>query len=128
MCPVRARTQDGHTPLHAAALQAQLACVQLLLERGADKDAKNIVRAHAPTPRRAASERGRRRFAPRAACAASCAPSFDSAVLTWRCTPALVAAAALRAQNGKTPLELIVDESDDADACAANAAVRALFR
>ena len=43
------RAQDGDTPLHTAAFSGHLECVRLLLERGADKDAKTKVRAHTRT-------------------------------------------------------------------------------
>ena len=39
------RAQNGNTPLHWAAHRGRLDCTQLLLERGADKDAKCSVRA-----------------------------------------------------------------------------------
>jgi ankyrin repeat protein len=41
---VRSRAQKGWTPLHVAANWGKLECVRLLLERGADKDVKDIVR------------------------------------------------------------------------------------
>ena len=43
------RAQNGATPLHTAAFSGHLECVRLLLERGADKEAKTKVR----TPTRA---------------------------------------------------------------------------
>ena len=45
-----ALSQYGQTPLSLAAEHGQAAVVQLLLERGADKDAKSNVRAP-PTAR-----------------------------------------------------------------------------
>jgi ankyrin repeat protein len=52
------RAQDGFTPLQKAAWHGHLECARLLLERGADKEAKGNVRAPCLTlPRRAASER-----------------------------------------------------------------------
>jgi ankyrin repeat protein len=48
------RAQDGWTPLHYASWSGHVDCARLLLERGADKNAKNEVRTHAPPPRRAA--------------------------------------------------------------------------
>ena len=39
------RAQKGWTPLHYAALYGHLVVVRLLLERGADKEAKSNVRA-----------------------------------------------------------------------------------
>ena len=47
------RAQDGLTPLHYAPNGHQ-ECVRLLLERGADKDAKDNVQ-HAPTRTTAAA-------------------------------------------------------------------------
>jgi hypothetical protein len=41
----RAVAQDGNTPLHQAALYGDVECVRLLLQLGADKNAKNNVRA-----------------------------------------------------------------------------------
>ncbi len=42
--------QNGDTPLHYAAFNGQVACVALLVERGANKAAKNEVRCVAPSP------------------------------------------------------------------------------
>jgi ankyrin repeat protein len=46
--------QNGMTPLHWAAFKGKVACVALLVERGANKDAKNDVRCAAPSPAAAA--------------------------------------------------------------------------
>lgn len=35
--------QDGDTPLHAAATNAQLACIETLIAKGANKDAQNLA-------------------------------------------------------------------------------------
>jgi ankyrin repeat protein len=40
------RTQDGWTPLHRAVEYNQLECARMLLDRSADVNAKNDVRAH----------------------------------------------------------------------------------
>jgi ankyrin repeat protein len=40
---VRGHAQDGFTPLHKAVWHGQLECARLLLERGADKEAKGKV-------------------------------------------------------------------------------------
>jgi ankyrin repeat protein len=54
MCCV-ARAQNGWTPLHMAAWNGRVSVVPLLLERGADKEAKTNVRhAVRPCPRRSA--------------------------------------------------------------------------
>jgi hypothetical protein len=45
--------QHGNTPLHRAA-NGRVACVSLLVERGANKEAKNSVRYAAPCHRRCA--------------------------------------------------------------------------
>jgi hypothetical protein len=42
--------QFGSTPLHCAALRGHVACVALLVERGANKEAKDNVRCAAPSP------------------------------------------------------------------------------
>ena len=39
------RAQSGWTPLHFAARGGKLECARLLLERGANKEAKTVVRA-----------------------------------------------------------------------------------
>ena len=39
----RRAPQDGCTPLHAAAARGHLAVVQVLVDAGADTDAKNVV-------------------------------------------------------------------------------------
>jgi hypothetical protein len=39
------RTQFGHTPLHLASREDKLEVVRLLLDKGADKEAKSLVRA-----------------------------------------------------------------------------------
>ena len=44
--------QSGKTPLHDAAICGYLDIVQLLLERGADKEAKDNVRALLPPAKR----------------------------------------------------------------------------
>ena len=44
--PVAPHSVRGPTPLHFAALNGRLECARLLLERGADKEAKDWVRAH----------------------------------------------------------------------------------
>ena len=36
--------KDGYTPLHLAAMEGHLESVRLLLDRGADKEAKTKVR------------------------------------------------------------------------------------
>jgi ankyrin repeat protein len=41
------RAQDGNTPLQWAAFKGDVACVKLLVERGANKEAKNTVRCDA---------------------------------------------------------------------------------
>ena len=52
------RAQSGQTPLHLAVSDGHLECARLLMERGADKEAKAKVPApHAPLPQRSASER-----------------------------------------------------------------------
>ena len=43
-CSLCGRAQNGRTPLYFAAQGGRLECVQLLLERGADKEAKDKVR------------------------------------------------------------------------------------
>jgi ankyrin repeat protein len=60
--------QEGDTPLHLAALKGRVACVALLVELGAHKEAKNEARCAAPRPLpspplRAASARLRLRSA-----------------------------------------------------------------
>jgi ankyrin repeat protein len=42
------RAQGGKTPLHHAAIHGHMEVVRLLLERGANLEAKGDVRAHAP--------------------------------------------------------------------------------
>jgi ankyrin repeat protein len=39
------RAQNGRTPLHFAAVDGRTACLRLLLERGANKGAKDTVRS-----------------------------------------------------------------------------------
>jgi hypothetical protein len=69
--------QAGWTPLHYAAQNGQTACVALLVEHGANKDAKDNVRCAAPLSRRrrrcALHPRAATPIAPRAACATSAA-------------------------------------------------------
>jgi hypothetical protein len=47
--------QRDRTPLHCAARRGQVVCVALLVERGANKEAKNNVRCAAPSPTAAAA-------------------------------------------------------------------------
>jgi hypothetical protein len=47
--------QSDSTPLHWAAINGQVACVALLVERGANKEAKDKVRCAAPSPAAAAA-------------------------------------------------------------------------
>jgi hypothetical protein len=54
---------------------------------------------------------------------------FASAALTQRRARTFIAAALIRPQDGKTPLDLVFDESyDDEDKRADNDAIRALLR
>jgi ankyrin repeat protein len=45
-CALCGRAQEGWTPLHRAVEYNQLECARMLLDRGADANAKNNVRAH----------------------------------------------------------------------------------
>ena len=58
------RAQYDTTPLHEAALSGKPECVRLLLDRGADKDARNHVRA--PHASAAAASAARAASLPRA--------------------------------------------------------------
>ena len=122
------RAQNGETPLHKAALYGRLECARLLLDRGADKEAKDKVCAptHVTAAARCvppAPSAAQRCFFPRRLV-------FASAALTRRRTRTFIAAAALtRPQDGKTPLDLVEDESfDSAAMLAAKDAIRALLR
>jgi hypothetical protein len=66
--------QTGRTPLHYAAWHGHVACVTLLVERGADKEATNEVRCAAPLPPAVACCTARPRLCSAALCAAQ-----------WRC-------------------------------------------
>ena len=59
--------QIGFTPLHEAALNGKPECVRLLVERGADKEAKDDVRAptHVTAAARCVGARRVRRFVSR---------------------------------------------------------------
>jgi hypothetical protein len=47
-CSRDARTKVDKTPLHVAAQEGNMTICQLLLEQGADVDAKDMVSAHCP--------------------------------------------------------------------------------
>jgi hypothetical protein len=92
------RAQYDTTPLHEAALSGKPECVRLLLDRGADKDARNHVRApHASAaaasaaraaslPRAQAFSLSMLRAARRGARGGACGPCFGRSV--WGCAAA----------------------------------------
>jgi hypothetical protein len=65
--------QNGNTPLHQAAVNGHVECVALLVERGANKEAKNNVRCAAPSPAAVAA----------ACCIGSAASAHRCALQQW---------------------------------------------
>jgi hypothetical protein len=102
--------QTRWTPLHWAAYNDHVACVALLVERGANKDAKNVVRCAAPSPAAATAVcclllRRRTQCAACAACTAAVSAAAEAP-----CFRALrVFASTAAAQNGETPLDLATE-------------------
>ena len=126
--------------MHCAAAYGHLEVARLLMERGADKEAKNSVRApHATAAaRRVDALRG---------CVACHGPLPAASVIVQsvgritagpptlpptpplRLSSAALPSVTLCPQEGKTPLEVIRDSSiDSADVLAAKEATRALLR
>ena len=93
------RAQEGQTPLHIAASWEKFELVSLLVEEGADKEAKDNVR---PTPNLSRTSSSSFRASVRSA--ADAAPLHVRAPLPPCCCVA-------QTQAGATPLQLTTDEA-----------------